>query len=319
MIFNLLCKFEYKFGTLSIIIPHTNGEPMELNLIKLMFGKLLQALRFDKPQPKDFGIQAVNDREVEHFSLKSDGLTIRGKIMFPGAKPSMQYPALIICHGIPGSGTPRASDDPGYDSLLDRFSGIGLAAVFFNFRGCGDSEGDFDMMGWTRDLRAVVDKVANTPHIDPTRINLLGFSGGAAAAINVSADNSNIFALASVCSPATFEIFEKDPNDILDDFRERGLIKSIDFPKDVNQWMNSFKEVQPEKWIGFFKGKSLLIVHGDADELIPLSQAEELYKKAPAGIKELEIIHCGEHRLRTNPECLQILEDWFIKTMGWKR
>lgn len=319
MIFNLLCKFEYKFGTLSIIIPHTNGEPMELNLIKLMFGKLLQALRFDKPQPKDFGIQAVNDREVEHFFLKSDGLTIRGKIMFPGAKPSMQYPALIICHGIPGSGTPRASDDPGYDSLLDRFSGIGLAAVFFNFRGCGDSEGDFDMMGWTRDLRAVVDKVANTPHIDPTRINLLGFSGGAAAAINVSADNSNIFALASVCSPATFEIFEKDPNDILDDFRERGLIKSIDFPKDVNQWMNSFKEVQPEKWIGFFKGKSLLIVHGDADELIPLSQAEELYKKAPAGVKELEIIHCGEHRLRTNPECLQILEDWFIKTMGWKR
>ena len=292
---------------------------MELNLIKLMFGKLLQALRFDKPQPKDFGIQSVNDREVEHFSLKSDGLTIRGKIMFPGTKPSMQYPALIICHGIPGSGTPRSSDDPGYDSLLDRFSGIGLAAVFFNFRGCGDSEGDFDMMGWTRDLRAVVDKVANTPHIDPTRINLLGFSGGAAAAINVSADNSNIFALASVCSPATFEIFEKDPKDILDDFRERGLIKSIDFPKDVNQWMNSFKEVQPEKWIGFFKGKSLLIVHGDADELIPLSQAEELYKKAPAGIKELEIIHGGEHRLRTNPECLQILEDWFIKTMGWKR
>ena len=292
---------------------------MELNLIRVMFGKLLQALRFDKPSPRDFGIESVNKREVEHFSLKSDGITIRGKVMFPGAKPSMQYPVLIICHGIPGSGTPRSENDPGYDSLLDRFSGLGLASVFFNFRGCGDSDGDFDMMGWTRDLRAVVDKVVNMPHIDPTRVILLGFSGGAAAAINVSADNSNIFALASVCSPATFEIFDKDPNEIIDDFRERGIIRRPDFPKDVNQWMNAFREVQPEKWIGFFKGKSLLIVHGDADELIPLSQAEELFKKAPAGIKELQIIHGGEHRLRTNPSCLQILEDWFIKTLGWKK
>ena len=85
---------------------------MERNLIRVMFGKLLQALRFDKPSPRDFGIESVNKREVENFSLKSDGITIRGKVMFPGAKPSMQYPVLIICHGIPGSGTPRSENDP---------------------------------------------------------------------------------------------------------------------------------------------------------------------------------------------------------------
>ncbi len=292
---------------------------MELNLIKIMFEKLLNALRFDKPSPSDFGIDSPSERKVEQFSLKSDGITIRGKVMFPSAEPSMQYPTLIICHGIPGSGVDRPADDPGYDALLERFSSIGMACVFFNFRGCGDSGGDFDIMGWTRDLRAVIDKVVNLPHIDPTRIVLLGFSGGAATAICVSADNSNVYALASVCSPSTFEIFEKDPSEIVEDFRKRGLIRTADFPQDQDQWVKSFKEVQPEKWISYFKGKSLLIVHGDADELIPVSQAEDLFKKAPAGIKELRIIPGGEHRLRINQECLQMLSSWFIKILGWKK
>lgn len=292
---------------------------MELNLIKVMFGKLLKALRYDKPRVRDFGIDPQDERKIELFSVKSDGLTIRGKIMFPSSEPSMQYPVLIICHGIPGSGAARPADDPGYESLMDRYSGIGLATVFFNFRGCGESDGDFDITGWARDLRAVIDRVVNTPHIDPTRLVLLGFSGGAATSIYVSADNSNIYALASVCSPATFSIFEKEPSEIIADFRERGLIKSPGFPKDVSQWLNSFKEIQPERWISYFKGKSLLIVHGDADELIPVSQAEDLYQKAPAGIKEIRIISGGEHRLRTNAECLQVLEDWFIKILGWKK
>lgn len=292
---------------------------MELNLIRIMFGKLLKALRFDKPSPSDFGIDSEAKRQVEAFAVSSDGITIRGQITFPSSTPAMQYPALIICHGIPGSGAERPPDDPGYESLEKRFSGIGMATVFFNFRGCGDSGGDFDMMGWTRDLQAVLDKIVNTPHVDPTRIVLLGFSGGAAAAICVAADNPNVFALASVSAPSTFKIFEKDSNDIVEDFRKRGLIKTKDFPKSIETWTNSFNEIEPAKWITYFKGKHLLIVHGDADELIPVSQAEILYAKAPSGITDLNIIAGGEHRLRVNQKCLGILEGWFIKVLGWKR
>lgn len=292
---------------------------MEQNLIRIMFGKLLKALRFDKPNPRDFGIDLEIDRKVDHFTVQSDGINIKGFVEFPAARPAMQYPALIICHGIPGSGAERPADDPGYESLVKRFSGLGMASVFFNFRGCGDSGGDFDMMGWTRDLRAVIDKISNTPHVDPTRIILLGFSGGGASAICVAADNPDIFALASVSSPSTFTIFDKDPDEIIDDFRQRGLIKTPGFPSNINQWKDSFSEIEPLKWISYFKGKHLLIMHGDADDLIPVSQAQDLYSKAPAGITEINIIPGGEHRLRNNQQCLQILDDWFIKVLGWKK
>ena len=320
MVFNKLRKIMNLVRNFTLSALDISSEKiMELNLIRLMFGKLLDALRFDKPSSGNFGVDPEAERKMESFSVHSDGLVIRGKIMFPSARPSMQYPALIICHGIPGSGEARPADDPGYEALMERFSGLGMAAVFFNFRGCGESDGDFDMMGWTRDLRAVIDKIVNTPHVDQTRIVLLGFSGGAATSICVSADNSNVFALASVCSPATFEIFQKDPQEILKDFRDRGLIRNPDFPPNVDLWIKSFKEIEPLRWISYFKGKHLLIAHGDEDELIPVSAANELFTKAPAGIKELDIIHGGKHRLRNNQECLDMLDNWFIKVLGWKK
>jgi alpha/beta superfamily hydrolase len=134
----------------------------------------------------------------------------------------MLYPALVICHGIPGSGTARPQDDPGYEGLAQDFSSLGIAAVIFNFRGCGDSGGDFDMMGWVRDLEAVLDRILNTPHIDPTRVMLLGFSGGGAAAIRVAADSARVYSVAAVSRASKYS---KDPADIVA-ILERGLIRT---------------------------------------------------------------------------------------------
>jgi uncharacterized protein len=190
--------------------------------------------------------------------------------------------------------------------------------VIFNFRGCGDSGGNFDMLGWTRDLDAVLARVLNTPYIDPERIILLGFSGGGAAAIYVAADRPSVYALAVVGTPSDFGIFEDKPEKIVDDFRDRGIIRDANFPPDLERWTDGFKEIEPRHWISYFKGQHLLIVHGDADELIPVEQAQELFAHAPAGVARLSIIPGGVHRLRLDPRCLKTLESWFLEILGWK-
>jgi hypothetical protein len=174
------------------------------------------------------------------------------------------------------------------------------------------------MAGWPRDLDAVLDRILNTPHIDPDRILILGFSGGGAAAIRVAAENPRVYGVAAVASPAGFEIFEKDNLEIVDDFKERGLIRDPDFPQDVDRWIDGFLRVEPRRWVGHFKGKFLLIVHGDQDELIPLEHARELFHNAPAGVAELSIIQGGIHRLRLDPRCIAILKNWITKILGWK-
>ena len=158
---------------------------MELNLINVWFRKLLEALRLKPAAPFSGAADIEQDRMTQKFDVVTEGLTIRGRIFYPHAKPAKLYPPVIICHGIPGSGTPRPSGDPGYEELAVEFTSLGVAAVIFNFRGCGDSDGNFDMMGWTRDLSAVIDKILNTPYMDPTRLLVVGFSGGGAAAVQV--------------------------------------------------------------------------------------------------------------------------------------
>jgi uncharacterized protein len=291
---------------------------MELSLIKIWFGKMLEALKLGTARTVPDSVDHPEDRRRESFAVVSGSLRIRGWILFPVVVPSRQYPVVVICHGIPGSGAPRPADDPGYESLAQTFCSLGVASVVFNFRGCGNSEGDFDMAGWPKDLDAVLDKVSNTPYLDPSRVIVIGFSGGGAAAIQVAAENPAVFALAAVSSPAHFEIFKKEPEEVVEDFRKRGIIRDPNFPPDLDRWIDGFREIEPRRWIPHFKGKHLLIVHGDADELIPVEHARELFEHAPGGVGELAIIPGGEHRLRLDPRCIEILKSWICKVLGWK-
>lgn len=291
---------------------------MEAGLIRTFFAKLLDALRIHSGTPEQ-EISEPPHRRREPFTVSSDGNSIRGTVIFPSARPSRLFPVLVICHGIPGSGAQRPSDDPGYEGLAEDITSLGLAAVIFNFRGCGDSDGDFDMLGWTRDLEVVLDHVANTPHIDPSRLLVLGFSGGGAASIYVAAQTRQVYGLAVAGTPAHFRIFKKDPRKILEDFRERGIIRKPNFPPDTSRWIRAFEEIEPRRWIAQFKGKHLLIMHGDADELIPLEHARALFDAAPKGVTELCIVPGGEHRLRLNPLCINLLREWLGKTLGWRR
>ncbi len=128
---------------------------MEGNLLKAVWDKLIEALRFKTTRIRRASVEQPENRMKETFSVISRNVPIKGRIFFPGSKPAVLYPAVIICHGIPGSGAARPADDPGYEKLAEDFASDGIAAVFFNFRGCGESGGDFDMMGWTWDLEAV--------------------------------------------------------------------------------------------------------------------------------------------------------------------
>lgn len=290
---------------------------MEENVFSRFFRRLMEALRFSSGESFREDVDPAAQRRSEAFTVRSDGLTIRGTIYFPSAHPDRLYPVLVICHGIP-SGAPPEGDDPGYPGLAREFTALGIAAVIFNFRGCGDSDGNFDMIGWTRDLDAVLDTIANTPHVDPSRILILGFSAGGAAAIKVAAENSHIFACAIAGTPAHFDFFTGSPQEIVDDFRNRGIIRDADFPENVEAWLKGFDEIEPLRWVPHYKPKDLFIVHGDRDELVPVEHARELEDKAPAGIARLTILPGAVHHLRRDPRCIDTIKDRVLRTLGWK-
>ncbi|MBI5968006.1 MAG: alpha/beta fold hydrolase [Deltaproteobacteria bacterium] len=248
---------------------------------------------------------------VEKISWISDGLKIIGEVYIP-ADRSQPYPALVICHGIPAK--VKGPDDRGYPLLAERFCRDGFFVLIFNFRGAGLSEGNFDILGWTRDLEGALNYLALRPEVDQKRVFLMGFSGGAAVSIYVAAQRKEITALVSCASPAEFRDLNTGKNleDFLSHAREVGIIKDPNFPASITEWKKGFRVVKPLEWVDQIPPRPLLLIHGTVDDVVDVGHARNLYEKV--GKKaELFIIKGAEHRLRVDERAIKKAIEWLKK------
>lgn len=195
--------------------------------------------------------------------------TLRGAACLPAAQGRM--PAMICSHGY---GNTHEEMLPYGKAAAEH----GMAAFMVDFRGGGmrsTSDGattDMSVFTEANDLCAVVDAVKNAPNVDPDRIVLLGASqGGFVSAVTAARIPESVAALillypAFVLIDDMHEVFgslDKVPNEIF--YREIMLLGHTYF-KEV--W-----DYDPYKEIGTYRGP-VLILHGTADPIVPLTYAE---------------------------------------------
>jgi dipeptidyl aminopeptidase/acylaminoacyl peptidase len=245
--------------------------------------------------------------EVREIRLKSDGLELAGELHIPSR--DKVHPALCICHGIPA--VPHDPTDKGYTLMAQRFCHAGFVTLIFNFRGAGKSEGNLDILGWSRDLQAALDFLYNLKEADKTRFCLLGFSGGAAVSVYTAAHDPGVSSVATCACPADFRSLsqKETPLDTIQRFREIGAIRDKDFPASIEDWQKGFETISPINWIDKISPRPLLLIHGDADEVIPLEHAHKLYQKAKEP-KELKIIPGARHKVRLEKAAMDFVLDW---------
>jgi dipeptidyl aminopeptidase/acylaminoacyl peptidase len=245
--------------------------------------------------------------EIKEIRLKADGLKLAGELHIPSRDEV--HPALCICHGIPA--VPHNPTDKGYTLLAQRFCRAGFITLIFNFRGAGKSEGNLDILGWSRDLQAVLDFLYNLKEADKTRFCLLGFSGGAAVSVYTAAHDPRVSSVVTCACPADFRSLpqRETPLDTIQRFRQIGAIRDKDFPPSIEEWQRGFETITPIKWVDKISPRPLLLVHGDADELIPLEHAYKLYQKAKEP-KELKIIPGARHKMRLEKAAMAFVLDW---------
>ena len=245
--------------------------------------------------------------ETKEIRLKVDGLDLVGELHIPSR--DKLNPALCICHGIPA--VPPNPTDRGYTLLAQRFCHAGFITLIFNFRGTGKSEGNLDVLGWSRDLQVALDFLYNLKDIDKNHFCLLGFSGGAAVSVYTAANDPRVSLVITCACPADFHSLSQreTPLDTIQRFRQIGSIRDKDFPPSIKEWEKGFETVSPINWIDKISPRPLLLVHGDADELIPLEHAHKLYQKAKEP-KELKIIPGAKHKMRLEKAAMAFILDW---------
>lgn len=246
--------------------------------------------------------------------LKVDGLNIIGEIYSPSDKGI--HPALCLCHGIP-NGSPPDPGDGGYALLARQFCNEGFITMIFNFRGAGLSEGNFDILGWVRDLEASLTYLYGFEWVDRSRISIMGFSGGSMVSIYVAARDRRVSSLVSCCCPTRLALL-KDKNS-LEAFIKRQQEITISGDKypviTPEELAQGFEETNPLKSISKIAPRPLLIIQGDSDQLVLMEQAEELYSQA-AEPKEMAVIKGAGHQLRRNEDAMKAAFSWLKKVNG---
>lgn len=245
--------------------------------------------------------------------LDSEGYKLVGEVYIPEREGP--HPTVCLCHGVPRG--VRDPGDPGYPALAQRLCDAGFLTLIFNFRGTGDSGGNFDILGWTRDLKAAVDHLYSVDEVDRGRIAVMGFSGGAAVSVYVAASDDRVSSVVTCACPARFRPIygPQGAESLLEHFRRIQIIRDRDFPPSVAEWIEGFNQVRPIDLIASISPRPLLIVHGTQDEVVDPSQAWELYSRAGEP-KEILMIEGAGHRLRIEEKAMAGALGWLSSQSG---
>jgi alpha-beta hydrolase superfamily lysophospholipase len=134
----------------------------------------------------------------EKLTFLSDGLKLSGVLHVPDQRQRDQrLPAFLVLHGFVGS-----KDDSHAELQATMLEEMGYAALRFDMRCCGESEG---VRGQVRCLDQVADTrnaltfLAARPEIDSQRIGVIGHSFGAAVAIYAAGVDERIACAISSC------------------------------------------------------------------------------------------------------------------------
>ena len=241
-------------------------------------------------------------------AIESGGLSLWAHVARPPVSDRAPRPGLVLAHGFPTG--PRWAESSGktYPEFADRLAEeAGWTVLAFNFRGTGQSDGDFSLSGWLEDLHAAVGYLQAEP--DVGGVWIAGFRTGGALAMYVAAEDESVRGVAALGAPADFADWAADPHKHLAVCRERGVVRSPDFPPDVVAWGQEFKEMRPISIVDHIPPRPLLIVHGSDDDVVPLSDARVLADSALDQV-ELRIIPGGGHRLRHDPRAVAVLLGW---------
>lgn len=243
--------------------------------------------------------------------IHSDGLRLWAHIGRPPRSDSTgRTRGLVLAHGFPTGPQWSQSSGRTYPDFADRIAAeAGWTVLAFNFRGTGESEGDFSITGWLHDLKSAIAHLRDDEGVDG--VWLAGFRTGGALAICAAAEDPEVRGVATFGAPADFDDWAADPQRFLASARGLGVIRNADYPDDVAAWAQELKETRAIGAVKHLDGRPLMVVHGSIDDVVSLSDARALADSAdPDESCELRIITGAGHRLRHDPRAVAVLLGW---------
>lgn len=208
------------------------------------------------------------------FVSRGDGINLKGWLI----RAEDNRRTVIFAHGYRKN---RLSDDVPILSIAQQLVQNGCNVLMFDFRNSGLSEGTMTSVGQyeVQDLLGAVDFISSQTDLSQETV-LFGFSMGAATSL-----------LAGAREPSVTAVIADSPFADLKPYLTKNLtvwtgLPSIPFNQaflivvPVLTGLHP-EQVSPINEISHFNGRRVLLIHGDADQDIPIENSEMLQKQYP--------------------------------------
>ena len=212
---------------------------------------------------------------VQEILLERDGMKIYGEMFLPEAEEPL--PLVIMSHGFGGNHTHMKA-------YAEAFAGSGIAVFAFDFIGGGygsKSDGtmkEMSVLTEAADLSAVLDQMKLRPEINPDEIFLLGASQGGFVSSYVAGTRPEDVA-GLICLYPAYVLQDNawkqtpDPDNIPDTITLMGIRLGGIYNRDAMSF--DIYDI-----LCNYPGK-VLILHGTADSIAPISYSERAAEVFP--------------------------------------
>lgn len=211
--------------------------------------------------------------------------------------PADGWPGVVIVHGA-GS---RKENHADFARLAN---GAGWAALTFDARGHGDSEGEMSP-GAVEDVVQMARLLAREPGVDPARVIVRGSSMGGFLALHAAAVSREIAGVIAIC-PAS--------EDGLRGALKRGELEMrVGDVEALRAWLSEHDLREAVELIG---PRPLLFMHAEGDDQVPYTWSQELHRRA-IGPRRLILMPGGHHRsIQHDPELGVTALRWIERELG---
>ena len=223
----------------------------------------------------------------------------------PGARADV---LVVLGHGLTGN-----KDRPQLIALAEGLAAHGWPCLRISYTGNGESEGRFEDSCITKeigDLQAVLDMVPDT-----AKVAYIGHSMGAAVGVLTAARDLRIRALSSLAGMTRTAAFvEREFSEITPGegfmWDDENFPFSQTFVDDLRQIDNTLSaaETATQPW---------LLIHGDADDLVPVQDSRDAFEAANCEKQCLEIPGAGHSFDETNYlQLIEVVDRWLVDCFG---
>jgi dipeptidyl aminopeptidase/acylaminoacyl peptidase len=256
--------------------------------------------------------------------IENEGQKIFGMFHRPLNMPSNKFPVVLMCHGFAGNKSGRYRI---YVSLAQELAKAGIASLRIDFRGSGDSEGDFSEMTIeteVSDVLKALEFLNSHPQVDNSRIGLLGNSFGGAIAVLSAKRYEKIKSLVLLASIFNSQQWRQKWEKLHSKDSEVNIVEEMMRAYDGNVpgkgFYKSFFNLDVEPHLPSLQSVPLLLIHSEADDRVSITEAENYVrcrKNAMAETQFIKLNKCGHDFSHFDERSVAISKsvDWFSKTL----